>query len=423
MRDLILYTPAGLMLDFGDPDEQTVAIVEEWRHTRRSKPGDFVCWNHRNYPDPKLYLQERNGVVVAAHWPKSGLHDTYSYGVSDEHKRQADYICRAAEAAGYRTQKEYSLPTKIRLDAAIFNGAAITGVEVQRSAISIPAILGRTTKAHNAGVVQVWYDETEGNAKWMHRVPSVGMNRWPWNETPPPRAVAATGLRMVRAVRCHEIRNGTCPNRRYGCRQFHPVHEPLTGLFVDDVAEQIPGGLLIPMRWPRVNKRDGRDHDVLLVPAESKQLYEELTRRTAEYAVRPSTEHPELQQHERIICTSPTPSTEAPSWIAPDGSGRAWSPKTDPPAAPSPALRPLTPRAPSALTNPRAASAVAGVNPWTCFDTTELILNGWQWCASQQTWFRTVGPDALSGACGICRRRVIANPPPALHVSLSDRSI
>jgi hypothetical protein len=169
--------------------------------------------------------------------------------MSDEHKRQTEYITRAADDAGYPTQLEYSLPTGVRLDAAIF-GPSVTGVEVQRTAATRRAVVARTTKAQRAGVTSLWFKDGESRPPWFFAVPSVGMSLGSWARLPDRGSVAvASGVRVVEARRCRDIRHGICPNRLKGCSRFHPVHEPRLGLVVDDLAALVPAGKLVPMRW------------------------------------------------------------------------------------------------------------------------------------------------------------------------------
>src|SRR5262245_50589859 len=139
MRDFVFHSPTGLMLDFSHVDfggEAQAEVIAAWMLRGKADRGEFICQEHRERENPSLYLRRNGSALVAAHWPGSLLHGTHeiTHGVSDEHKRQVEYISRAGQAAGYEVKSEVSLPTKVRSDAVIY-GPVTTGVEVQRSAI------------------------------------------------------------------------------------------------------------------------------------------------------------------------------------------------------------------------------------------------------------------------------------------------
>lgn len=322
MKDCILHVPSGIMLDFAEPDFGNPAapeIIDQWRRAgHHAKKGEFKCWRHRDHEHPWLCLREKDGVLIAAHWPGSGLHDQFHHGMSDEHKRQTEYITRAAEDSGYRTELEYSLPTGVRLDAAIF-GPSVTGVEVQRSAATRRTVVTRTTKAQRAGVTSLWFKDGEGQPPWFFRVPSVGMSLGSWASLPDRGSVAvASGVRVIEAQRCRDILHGICSNRFKGCNKFHPVHGPRMGLVVDDIAALVPAGKLVPMRWQYHST--GRADAILLVAPADKAHYEELTGHAAGLALRPG---PRRQQdRERIECSADAGTLLAPSAFT----GWKWCP-------------------------------------------------------------------------------------------------
>jgi hypothetical protein len=43
------------------------------QEVRRSNKGEFICYQHRHHEQLWLYLRQRDGVLVAAHWPGTGL--------------------------------------------------------------------------------------------------------------------------------------------------------------------------------------------------------------------------------------------------------------------------------------------------------------------------------------------------------------
>lgn len=310
MKDHVIHAPTGIILDFAAPDfgsPEAAAIVEEWRNrTKRPREGDFICRYHQDRERSSLYLRTATGgQVIAAHWPNSGLAGSHTivHGMTDAHRYQTDYIQRAAEDAGYATEKEYWLSSRVRLDAAIFTDRSITGVEVQRSLLTTRSVLSRTTSAGRAGALSVWFhDRDDDLPKWFGRVPSVGMNRMPW-DTVPPRysASVANGTARIKAVRCESSSGIFCRDRRFGwCGKHHPVREPLRRLFVDNIAEMVPAGDLLPMRFRFITKPEAV---IYLVEPRSLELYQELTGEAAAFAVTPSP-RAKKQERDRISCSA-----------------------------------------------------------------------------------------------------------------------
>ncbi len=82
------------------------------------------------------------------------------------------------------------------------HGSTRTGIEVQRSHITVRAATRRTTKSHLAGRLPLWFSDSDQPPKWFHRIPSVGCNRISWDDPPPRRSATATGLRRVHATKC-----------------------------------------------------------------------------------------------------------------------------------------------------------------------------------------------------------------------------
>lgn len=309
MRDLIEHRGSGLMLDFAEDDfggpEQS-EIVREWRENRHhASPGTFVCYRHRDYERPWLYLQQRGGQLIAAHWPRSGLPEhRITHGVSDEHRRQVEYLQNAGEAAGFEVRTEVALPTRVRSDAVIYGPIANLGVEVQRSALTAAAAKRRTTQARRAGVEPVWFADSGSVPSWNWKVPSIRMNpEVPWDVVPSRRSVTVvSGVRIIVPLRCQDIppdRN-SCPRRRYRCNAWHAIHEPRLGIVVDDVAARFPAGELVPMSYRTFTRGDY----ILLVSPADKAQYEEIAGRSGDVPLRQPRQR--LLQAGRVECAAPT---------------------------------------------------------------------------------------------------------------------
>jgi len=308
VRDLVLHQPSGLVLDFAEDDfgsAEHAAIIQAWRD-RGHKPqfkGEFICLLHRNHKEPWLYLRQQDGLLIAAHYPGSGLAGSHEivHGVSDEHKRQVDYVQRAGESVGFKVRREVALATKVRSDAVIYGSQVQMGVEVQRSGLTARAAKARTTQARHAGVEPVWFSDSHSDPKWLGRVPGVRMNPdVAWDRLPGQRSVTVvSGVRMLAPKHCQDIRNGQCPRRRYGCNQWHPDHEPRPETFVDDLAEMVPAGELLPILYRTLSGRE----QVLIFSKLDKARYESIVGAAADVPIHARTRE-RLQQADRIGCTA-----------------------------------------------------------------------------------------------------------------------
>jgi hypothetical protein len=157
------------------------------------------------------------------------------------------------------------------------------GVEVQRSHLTVSAAKARTTKALQAGVTPVWFTDTARNPPWLGHVPGVRLNpKIPWDRVPRPRTVSVAGVRRIVERNCRTWAGSPCPRHSRGCSRWHPDHVPQLGVFADDLAELVPVGELVPMRFRTF---DGRKQ-VLIVPAEGKDRYEAMVGQAADLPVK-----------------------------------------------------------------------------------------------------------------------------------------
>jgi hypothetical protein len=236
MRSEILYVPRGDVLDLADPGlgcPDGKAILE--RHYRQSSRANpefnaanpaFKCLAHLGGSNPGLYLKRIHGEWWAVHYEIGSCADQrIPAPMSDQHKYQTEYWARAAEDAGWRVDLELSLRTGVRPDALIY-GQVLTGVEVQRSALTATRAVTRTSKASEDGVTDVWFTDRKPEPAWAWRVPTVGENRLQWDQLPRRRSAYATGLRVIRPVRCTLVNFDRCPNGGRQCGKRHPLPEP-----------------------------------------------------------------------------------------------------------------------------------------------------------------------------------------------------
>lgn len=344
MRDLVIHAPTGIELDFAREDfggPQQAAVIAEWAERavrapgRKSEQGEFICHVHRFHEKPWLYLQQRGRVIIAAHWPGSRLDGSHQirHGVSDEHQRQVEYIARAGEGAGFTVETEVRLPTRARSDAVIY-GPTTTGIEVQRSPLTVREAKARTTRARRAGVTPIWFSDAPRNPAWLFTVPSVRMNEQSWDSVPRVRSVTvASGIRTVKARLCRDIPGKPCKQWRSHRRVeiWHPIHEPQLGVTVDDLAELIPNGELVPISYRTLS---GRDY-TLIVGRKDKQLYESLTGRSGDLPLKPQSSR--TRNDIRSACDA-----EAGGLIAATCCGRSLWP-ADEPVVPACQLCPKSP--------------------------------------------------------------------------------
>lgn len=297
MNDDMLHVATGRVFNLHEADgggDGRDIVDDIYKHVKRD---DLLCLKHGS----AVYLRMYRGHFWGVHF--DGLYPDHRpppVGMSDEHKRQTDYLVRAAEDAGFTAAREVPLPG-VRPDAIVTGPIASIAIEVQRSALTASAAVARTRKTIAAGLsTSVWFNDKEQSRQpsWAFKVPTVGMNLMRWDALPPRRAAAVTtGVRIIRAQRCD---GGQCRWGRRGtraCGRFHPVHVPHLvethlartshrdletedrALKVDDVAMMLPAKLLVPLRF--------RGRDVLLVPPDSVARYEELTGRPAELVFNP----------------------------------------------------------------------------------------------------------------------------------------
>lgn len=336
MRDLVTHVSTGLILDlaadnYGHPEGVEI-IRSLYGNMSRSEPS-LVCAEHAS----PIYLQMRPTHIGSDERQMWGVHFDGSQcarpgsRMSDEHKRQTEYVVRAADDAGFDTDTEVTLPTRVRPDAVAYGKSAVA-MEIQRSHLTKSAAVGRTTKAVRGGMAtSVWFSDSSRNRppSWFWAVPSLAMNKLPWDVVPPRRGVTATtGIRSIEAKRCKFPDYDRCPKTRgRPCGQWHADNVPWLGMTVDDVVERLPDGDITPLRY--LGKQ------IILVSGESKALYEQLTGAPTQmrYVDSPrKSAGTEVGRAGRVECVSPIGEAEPESFMVnpPQGSppiviGTTWA--------------------------------------------------------------------------------------------------
>lgn len=227
-----------------------------------------------------LYLQKRdNGrLLLACHHP-AGLGGrlpphTIHLGMSDQHRWQQDYLCRAAEDAGFTADQEVAI-NGTRLDVCVTGPRGAVGIEVQHSHLAVGKVRSRDRKAAKARVPLAW--SADHHADWMTKVPSWSVNVLPDGHRPRGSWRAVSGERTLHPTRCaarnDDLLIGALPHRRGRfCDQWHAIWRPAGGRVVDDMVERFTTGDIV--RLDVTGVMDGRRQTVVhLVPAPDAERY------------------------------------------------------------------------------------------------------------------------------------------------------
>lgn len=197
----------------------------------------------------EMFLRRVGDRYHAVHF--SGSHCNGNHTVTpetDEHKRQKDYWCRAADSAGYEAVPEYKTAGGTRVDVLV-KGPVLVGAEVQHSGLKLAAARKRTTKTANAGIVPLWTSDSDREPAWLHKVPSMRVNDTDWSSGMPPAGTAtATALREIEMTLCDVTGFSQCPNTgSRHCGQWHPKLVPLIGMTLDGAIAGAASGDLVPI--------------------------------------------------------------------------------------------------------------------------------------------------------------------------------
>lgn len=305
MSTLVRFGPDGRVLDLAKLSSDDYALIRSLHGEIRRGQRVLNCLQSTASADAaEMYIRAVNDRYWAVHFA-GGAHGEHEIALeTDEHRRQKDYWCRAAEDGGYSVAKELSTGGGTVLDVAI-DGPRRTGVEVQRSTVHTKLVKARTTKSYRAGWLPVWFLDSDRKPTWYHQVPAVGCNVIPWSSLPPRRAATASGLTVVKPLRCTPGAFQRCPDgNRRPCGRWHPNREPMRGITVDDVAVMVPAERLVPMR--DIKKQ------VYLVSPASLAIYRELTGHSGEYD--PATGAPKTRTPPHTEkCVNPVHDRELPA--------------------------------------------------------------------------------------------------------------
>lgn len=189
--------------------------------------------------EPMYIWRHSSGRYFARHYPH-GNKDNHPHGplvtMSDEHRRQAEYSRRAAENSGFNAQLEVSTGGHTRVDVGIFSDKGNVGLEIQRSALTIPQAKDRARKSFNAGWITAWISDRQNLPSWNDRVPSARLTtRGGWDERVLPPNTARVVISTFYRQRDKSKRRGW----RY-------ERQPKTVL-LDELAYLMPAGEIGPV--------------------------------------------------------------------------------------------------------------------------------------------------------------------------------
>lgn len=189
---------------------------------------------------PMLVWRHQKGRYFVRHFP-NGSRDGHSHpeaigvGMSDEHRRQADYTLRAASEHGFDARLEVSTGNGTRLDVGVY-GQANVGFEIQRSALSLAQAKARATKSFRAGWPTAWITDVVPDPGWADRVPTARFEtRSTWSECLPARNTQRVVIGSYERER-----------DRFSISGYRYRRQPKTVL-LDELAYLMPAGLIVPV--------------------------------------------------------------------------------------------------------------------------------------------------------------------------------
>lgn len=193
MSTRVFYHPTGTEVDLARAPTSLYEQIASWRGqiTRDMSPV-LTCLGNA---EPMYVYRHHDGRFYVRHFPGDAA-DGHTHPamtrMSDGHKRQAEYLMRAAERAGLDAQPEHSTGNGTRLDVAVTGGTYNVGLEVQRSALSKLSAVTRTRKSREAGYAVAWINDRPEDQKpeWSDAVPTSRLTARGWDHQMPPLGTA-----------------------------------------------------------------------------------------------------------------------------------------------------------------------------------------------------------------------------------------
>lgn len=234
MSTRAFYHPRGIEVDLADlPHWLYDEIASLHEQIARSDPPVLTCLS--NHTSMYVY-RHHSGRYFARHFPNEnpGGHSHRIATMSDGHKRQAEYVERAASDHGLNATLELSTGNGTRIDVAVQGAITNTGFEVQRSSLSRKAAKTRTAKSFDAGWTCAWVSDRPDDPDWVDHVPTARLTTRGWDEAMPPRNSANVIIGRFTRV-------------RVGLNKWRYEREP-RAMTLDELAYRMPAGDVVPVR-------------------------------------------------------------------------------------------------------------------------------------------------------------------------------
>lgn len=243
MSTRAFYHPRSLRVDLAQLPASLYEEIASLRgHISRNDPPVLTCMGNGQ---PMHVYRHSSGRFFARHFP-GGNQDGHIHPIarmSAQHERQAEYCRRAAVSAGFPAELEVSTGAGTRLDVAV-RGPVPTGLEIQRSFLSVAQAKSRTTKSAKAGFTCAWISDQEKDPHWVDHVPTARLTTRGgyWDSLPPAGSANVVIGRFIRE------RDNRSASGWWYTRQPFPVT-------LDELSYLMPAGEIIPVQIGNEKKR------------------------------------------------------------------------------------------------------------------------------------------------------------------------
>jgi hypothetical protein len=230
------YHPRRIDVDLGD--DLSIQLYNEiisW-HGQIAHPPAASTLSCLDNGEPMYLVHNHHGRFFARHYdggnPERHRHIIASK-MSDEHRRQCEYVHRSATSQGLKAEYEKSTGNNTRLDVAVF-GNQNTGLEIQRSGLSRAKAKRRAKLSFDAGWPTAWISDQQRDPDWADHVPTARLTVRGWESIPPPNTVP---------VIIGDYTRERDRERRTGWRYVRTPKE----LLLDELAFLMPAGAIVPV--------------------------------------------------------------------------------------------------------------------------------------------------------------------------------
>ena len=188
MSSIAWYYPRNIQIDTTDMDDDFLEeIIGQYEASKDRDNPVFMCLLNKK---PMYLRRHQGGRYFPTHFPGDNAdnhrHESFASRMSDEHRRQVEYLSRAAQSGGLEATPELSTGAGTRLDIAIHGGTPI-GFEVQRSNLTVQSAKTRAAKSFKAGWPTIWISDTTKPQppEWFTHIPSTRIVGGDWTSALP----------------------------------------------------------------------------------------------------------------------------------------------------------------------------------------------------------------------------------------------